>query len=131
GEAVFDIALRLLHCLFDQPVHVDEVQAGRIGLHRIPVGAADQLVHRLAAGLADDVPQGDVDAADGGDRHAAGAVVLDAVVQVLPYHFDIEGVAADDPGTELRIDEGLGDMGGPVAFAPAHDAVLRLDLDDA
>ena len=95
------------------------------------MGAADQLVDRPAAGLADDVPERDVDAAQRRRRHALAAVVLDAVVEVFPDHLDVERVAADDARAELRLDVGLGDRRRAVALAPADDAVGGLDLDDA
>ena len=86
-----DVALRLLDGLLDQPVHVDEVEAGRVARDLGAEGAADQLVDRLVAGLADDVPQRDVDAADAPTiAMPLRAVVLDAVVEVFPDHLDVE-----------------------------------------
>src|SRR5690606_5172914 len=131
GEAFFNVTLRLVDGFFDQPIHIDEVQAGRVGLHLVPECAAYQLVHGLTARLADDVPQGDVDAADGRDGHPAGTVILDPVVQVFPDHFDVEGIPADDARSELRINESARYVRWTVAFTPSHHAVLRLDLDDA
>ena len=122
---------RLLHGLLDQPIHVDEVEAGGVGNDLAAIGAADQLVHRFADGAAHDVPQRDVDAGDGRDRHAGRAVVLDAIVEVLPDRLDVERVAADHARLVLGLDEGLGHRRRPVALAPAGDALVGRDLDHA
>src|SRR5262245_16771747 len=130
-EAVLHVALGFLDGLRHQAVHVGEIEAGRVGMDLGAEGATDQLVDRLAARLADDVPQRDVDAADGRNRHAFRAVVLDPVVEVFPDHFRVERIAAEHARRELRIDEGLRDRGGTVALAPAGDAVGGFDLDQA
>ena len=122
---------RFLDGLLDQPVHVDEVEAGRVGDDLAAIGPAQQLVHRLVHGATHDVPQRDVDAGDGRDRHAAQAIVLDAIVEVLPDRLDVEGIAADHARPVLRLDDGLGDGGRPIAFAPAGDALVGRDLDQA
>jgi hypothetical protein len=87
-------------------------------------------VNGLAGSFADDVPQRDVDAADRRNGHAAQAVVLDLVIQLLPQHFDVERVASDQRGPQQRFDNGSVDGRWPVAIAPADDAVVGADLDD-
>ncbi len=66
-----------------------------------------------------------------GDRHAGRAVILDAIVEVLPDRLDIERIAADDARLVLGLDEGLGHGRRPIALAPAGDAFIGRDLDDA
>ena len=116
-ETFLDVASGFLDGFVDQPVHVGEIQAGGVAIDLGAEGAADQLVDRLVAGLADDVPQRDVDTADRGDRHALGAVILDPVVEIFPDHLDVERIAPDHAGCELAVDEGFRHGRGPVAFA--------------
>jgi hypothetical protein len=130
-EAVTLELERLLDRLVDQAVHVDEVEPGRVGNDLGAIGAADQLVDRLADGAAHDVPQRDVDARDGRDRHAGRAVILDPVVEVFPDRLDVERVLADHARLVLRLDEGLGDGRRPVALAPPGDTFVGRDLDQA
>jgi hypothetical protein len=131
AEAHGCVFLGFLHRFLDQAVHVDEVEAGGICLNLGAVGAADQLVDGLVHRAAHDVPQRDVDARKGRDAEALRAIVLDAVIKVLPHHLDVEGVAADDAGAVLRLDQRLVHGGGPVALAPASDPLVGRDLDDA
>ena len=131
AEAVVLELQCLLHGFLDQPIHVDEIEAGGVGLHLPTVGAADQLVDRPAGGPAHDVPQRDVDARERRDGEALRAVVLDAVVEVLPHHLHVEGVAAEDARGVLRLDQRLVHRGRAIALAPAGDAHIRRHLDDA
>ncbi len=108
-----------------------EVETRRVRTHLVAEGAADQLVHGLVERLADDVPERDVHAADGRDRHAREAVVLDLVVEQLPDGLDIERVEADQRGLVERLDHAARDGGGPVAIAPSDDAGIGHDLDHA
>ena len=62
-------------------------QTRSVGLHALPVRAAQQRVDRLLLRFAHDVPQGDVDGADAGGIHTR-------VVQCVPNHFVIKGVLA-------------------------------------
>src|SRR5690606_27591161 len=57
--------------------------------------------------------------------------ILDAVVQVFPDDFHIEGVAADDARRKLSFYEAARYMRGAIALAPAYDAVLSFNFDDA
>jgi hypothetical protein len=131
AEAVILELQRLFHRLPDQTVHVDKIEAGGVGKDFAAIGTADQLVHRLVHRAAHDVPQRDVDAGDGRDRHAGRAVVLDAIVEIFPDRLDVERVTANHPRLVLRVHEGLGDGGRTVAFAPADDAFVGGDLDQA
>ncbi len=131
AEAVILEFQRLLDGFLDQAIHVDEVEAGGVGNDFAAIGAADQFVNGLVHRAAHDVPQRDIDAGDGRDRHAGRAVILDAIVEVLPDRLDVERIAADHARLVLRLDEGLGDRGRSVAFAPAGDALVRRDLDQA
>src|SRR3954447_10362308 len=129
-EALGDISGGFLDRFVDQPLHVGEIKSGGIAIHLAAERAANQLVDRLVARLADDVPERDVDAADCGDRHTLRPVILDSVIEVLPDHLDIEGIAADHARRQLAVDEGFGDRGGAVAFAPADNPVICLDFDE-
>ena len=67
--------------------------------------AAQQLVHRLPASLADEVPQGDFDAAD--RRHDGGAALVLIANHPADYGFMVAGVNAQDPIFYPFVNEGL------------------------
>src|SRR5258708_2066310 len=56
--------------------------------------AADQLVHGLAERATDEIPQRDVDSAQGVDDRASLTVGAHPSVELFPEHLDIEGIAA-------------------------------------
>src|SRR5205085_7498555 len=58
--------------------------------------APEEAVERGARGLADDIPEGDVHAADRHHKHAAAAPLLGADGHHLPELFNPEGVLAED-----------------------------------
>ena len=122
--------------------------AGGIGLHAVELAAAEQPPDRHAERLAENIPERDVDGADGGDAHAAprqlrhgvagarGAVVAHAVVEHLPDDADVGRVAADQLRADLvvqHVDQraiAAGAAGGVLAFAPADQPVIGLDAQD-
>src|SRR5260221_14730348 len=55
-----------------------------IGQDTRSLAAAEKFGQRLAANLAADVPEGDVDGADRMDDHAASAIIASAVIHPLP-----------------------------------------------
>ena len=85
-------------------------------------GAAEELVDGLAVGLAGDVPEGLLDAGEGGeDGHAAAPEAV--AVHALPEEVDAGRVLADDEA--LQVLDGGGDralLHLQRAFAPAVDA---------
>src|SRR5207245_389453 len=56
---------------------------------------AQQLVHWLPAGFADQIPHGDLDAADGGHHSRATLVLISN--HAADHRFDIERIAAQNP----------------------------------
>ena len=136
GEALGDgapglpgIVLRL----YDGVVYFTPAQLDLAGVS-LDLGielAAQQLVHRQVRSLALDVPQGDVQSADGrkGDGSAAISPVR-AVVQLLPDHLVIQGVHPQNEGRDLG-DHGHGGIpaghNGDPGFAPAADALIGVD----
>ena len=119
-----------------------------IGRHAVELAAAEQLPDRLAEMLAQNVPQRDVDRADGGDRHAAardlrhgmalarGETGARAVVEHLPDRADVAGMAADQQRPDLVVEHVdqraivAGTAGGVLALAPADQSVIGLDAQD-
>ena len=65
-----------------------------VGPDAVAVAAAQQASDRLAGGLAQQVPQGDVDAADGVRDRAAAAQPEGVLVQLLADPFRLQGVLA-------------------------------------
>ena len=93
-------------------------------------GSAQELVDGQAEDLAADVPEGLVDAGDGGAHDGAGAI--EAVdVHGLPVVLDLHGVAADQEVAEI-VDAGDGGAGFAFqrGFAPANDAGVGFELDE-
>src|SRR6185312_5205760 len=98
--------------------------------------------------LSQNIPQGDVDGADGGDaeatscqlRHgvagAAGGVMAHAVIQHFPDDADISRVAADQLWPDFVVEQmdqraiAAGAAGGVLALAPADQPVVGLDAQD-
>src|SRR4029079_1404698 len=80
--------------------------------HAIAAPPAEQLVERLAADFALDVPQRGVDRGDRAHRHGA-APPVGAAVEVLPDVFDLRGIAADQAGDHV-----VCEVGGDRQLAP-------------
>jgi hypothetical protein len=84
--------------------------------------------------LADDVPQGDVDAADGLEQEAAlVAAQPHGGVQRLPDRLDVARVGADQLVAEQVVDDRLrhARRHRRLRLAPADDAGVGLDPDQA
>src|SRR5262249_20380718 len=132
---------------------------GAVGPDAVAVAAAEETVDRLLADLAHQVPQRDVDAADGVldgaapalPEHALPQLLADAgrlvgalADEVLPQHADAgrdeslarHGAAdADQPLVGDDLDDGVEVFLGPVALRPAavHGAAGqagKADIDD-
>ena len=97
---------------------------------RSRIGAADEVDHRLAADLADDVPERRLEPGHRGIHHRPG-IVLD-LVEPEPQILDAERIAADEVAVGELVDERLDRELLPAerAVAPADDAVVGRDLDD-
>ena len=110
-------------------------QGAGIGLHLVAPGAAEQRMDGLARRLAGDVPERDLDAADGMDRRPPPAVIERALVHLLPEPADLQRVLPDqqrgEPVAELvgggRLDDRLGDGGRGIDLAQAGDAFVGMD----
>ena len=104
----------------DPGVHPDAVA------HR----AAEQLVHRGAAGLAGDVPQRLVDAGDGAGEDRAAAVEA-ALGEHLPVVLDAQRVPADEEVGQF-VDGGAHGVGAALdhGLAPAGDALVGGDAQE-
>ena len=103
-----------------------DVVTGAVGGDAIFGLAAEEFVDRGVEGFADDVPEGDVDAADSvhGDAHAA--VAHGGAPHHVPEFFDVEGVFAEEELYEVLFDDVIA---GAPAVAVALDAFVGGDLD--
>ena len=105
-------------------------QLASVNRHPLPGLAAQQLADRAAKRLAQQVPQGDVDAAE---RHDAGAALTgpgERGVQALPVRLDVSGVRARQQRREVAVDY-LRRAGGKASHgADAGEAGVRFHLHD-
>ncbi len=90
--------------------------------------AAEQLIDRLPANFAGNVPKRLVDSAGGAACHNA-ATEVKAALELLPDEIDAARVLADQERREVLVDHGhdcvLVPLGG--GFADSDDAFVRLD----
>ncbi len=113
-------------------------QDGGVGAERLAETAAEELVDRPFRRLADDVPQGDLDAAHRLDDRPLPAEEDRALVHAVDEAVDLERVLADDAlgqaaaylVRQRRLDDRLGDERRRVGLADAGDAGVGMDLDD-
>src|SRR5207249_7782740 len=104
----------------------------RVEADEIANRSAPEFVAGDVVDLAEDVPQGDVDAGDGGAADDAVAVPEMLAVHHLPEVLDARGVLADEELAEIF--DGAGDGAGvpfECRFAPAPQAgLIGGDLDE-
>ena len=109
-----------------------------IGADRLSLRAAEQLVDRLSGRFADNIPEGDVDAAHGVDNDAAPPIINRVFIHALPERCDFEGVLPDEQFAEAardtvrgrRLDDGFDDIGRGRDFAEADNPGIGVDADD-
>src|SRR5262245_47231279 len=122
--------------------------SGRVRGHARGAPAAEQTPDRRAQRLAEDVPERQVDAGDGGDREPApselrqhvtaveGITLTRRVVQDLPQPADVARILTDEERGEVTVDDGGQTVGrgraadAGLRLAPAHEPGVRVDLDD-
>ena len=113
-------------------------QVAGIGAEAVAALAPEQPVDRQARGLAEDIPERDVDAADRLDHHAASTVGRAVVVHRGPKRVDVARVLADQHlfqalAGQLRdrgVDDCLQDERDSVCLANSHDSGIRVHPDD-
>ena len=69
--------------------------------HPVAPPRPEQIGRRLAGNLAANVPQGDVDGAQGVDDHAAAAVIAGEVVHPVPESLDVGSILADQSAPSI------------------------------
>ena len=138
-----------LHRLARVVLRGERATVPAVGVHRqrLARAPAQQAPHRLAAGLADEVPAGDLQRADG-RHHRAAALVLVAD-HLAEGALDVEGAGAQHArlgpfvdqrahGLLLPLQRGLADAVQAVVGVQAHEQIVaqaavghqRLDADD-
>ncbi len=106
------VAVALLHVAFELCAQLVEALTGLIeaatcvGRDAVEM-LAEELRDRLVDHLSEEVPEGDVDAADAAHDEAAAAVGDRAPVHGLPDFFDCGWIAADQHRTELLFHDDL------------------------
>ena len=129
-EALPAIAFHFLDDVIVRIAGGEPVGARRVGLDVGAQGPAHEPVNRRAEMLALDIPERDVDAAQRGDGEAFLALVAEFFVQQLPQAFARQRVLTDEIGAIGAHDGGV-ERRRAETFAPAFDAAVGDDLDDA
>ncbi|MNN16715.1 hypothetical protein D3C81_1298640 [compost metagenome] len=126
GKALVEVALR-----FGQEgvAVVVVVELGGIAPDLFLGAPAQQLEHRLAGGLAHQVPQRDIDRRDRRHADALAAPGVGAAVHLLPQVFVVEGILADHHRRQVLVDDLPGHARRQRAVADADQAGIGLDLD--
>ena len=95
--------------------------------------AAPEFVAGQARGLSGNVPQGNVDAADGVHVNADAAVLDVHIVHVVPNGLNVQGVLSNQGGAQFLFQNG-DDTGsraaGIIGFADSHNPLIRGDAHD-
>ena len=93
--------------------------------------AAEQLIERHAARLAENIPKRDVDAAQGDDADASGAELLMAAADIsgVPNLIDVRRIHADQQRLEHPGDDEFNQFAVARSRAETVDAVIGLHLD--
>ena len=89
---------------------------------------AEQAIHRLLRGLAQEIPQRDVDRADRDHADALAAERHRLAIHVLPEEFDVPRIRADEQRREILIDHLLRDERRQRGVADADEPVVGEDL---
>ena len=89
---------------------------------------AQQVVERLARSLAANIPEGDIDGADGLQHQAFASIVERAAVHALPEQFHVEGAVSQHQRFQVLLDD---ERGGAAAHPHAADAIQPLVGADA
>ena len=108
------------------------VVAGGVGADAGRGGASEERVDGLAFGAAEEVPQGEVDAAEGHDCDAAAAVGDGGGVELVPEALDVGGAVAafvEQQLAQVAVDD-LDAGNAAAAVAIAGDAGVGLDAHD-
>jgi hypothetical protein len=96
----------------------------------VAAGTADQIVYRTTEGLADDIPERDLNAADRGNNHSGLTDLVEGAVHAVIEILDVEGIFADDELAEI-LDGFFDDRATrPVGrIAEPDDALIGMDFD--
>ena len=104
-------------------------ETGVVDGDAVAAASAEQVVDGLAAVLAGDVPEGDVDGADGARFGAAVAEYVDGGEHGVPVALDVEGAASQQQGSEIVVDEGADGARRVGGLAEADQAVVGVDAE--
>ena len=135
GKALRHPSLRLLASL----LAVISPEVTGISPDSLVKGSSQQLVNRLPVVLAGNIPQRDVNTADGVGDHRPTTIVEAPSIHFFIDNLDIQRVHPDEqppqPGdivvTHRRLNNRLGDMGRRVYLADAHNPLIGRYPDNA
>src|SRR3954451_21263486 len=103
-------------------------RAGVVGPDLLARGPAEGLKDRNAMALAGEVPERDVDGA-GGPHLGTGAAEAEVWGhQVARHGLDLSGVAADEPGRDLFVQDGFNGLCTPEGLAETAQPLIGLQL---
>jgi hypothetical protein len=105
------------------------VEAARVDGNARFGAASEQSIDGLLRGLAEQIPERDVDGADRGHADALAAERHRLPVHVLPQELDVPRVGADQQRLQVQVDHLLGDPRRERGVADADETVVGPDLD--
>ena len=117
------------HLAADEPHLLGQVgpRPGGIELQLVAHRPAQQLVHRLLAQPAQQIPQRQIDAGDGVDHQTLATVILSRKIHLVPDLLDLAGIAPfQEPRQMLFHDEAGGLAAG--CDRETHRAVIGFDF---
>ena len=105
---------------------VQWARAGVVDPDALVERATQELIYRLAARLAGEVPQRDIDGRQGTHLQAQAAEPGTVpVVEVEPVAFDAQGIAAQQPGRHPAVDVARDRLRGIPAIGMSDDPLVR------
>ncbi len=125
------VALGLVAARFrGQLVEPDAIETAGVDGNSCLGPASEQTVHRLLRRLPENVPQSNIDGADGSHPDALAAESHRLAIHMLPEKFDVPWVGTNQKRLEIQIDYLLGGLRSEGRISDSDVAVIRKNFHD-